>query len=273
MFRLLEAALQLGRQDGALHASGNGKGAAPKTIVVTSGEPREGKSTVVANLAATFAEVGKRVVVVCCDYRHPTLHATFDVEHEPGLTDALEEGGGVDLDGLIQDTAIEGVRVLATGAVPDKPGTLFGSERVRQVIAGLRSIADVVLIDTAPVLAASDWTQLIPAVDAVVVVARAGQTDAGSARRTGEVLLLLQAPVVGVVLNAVPRGLIRQATDRSWYRYQGPDPRRSRSPERHEPAAAAVEVHDHDGAGRENGGPPGRSDEGIPQLARPSSED
>jgi capsular exopolysaccharide synthesis family protein len=225
---------------------------------------------VAANLAVAFAGVGKRVVVVCCDYRHPTLHATFGVEHEFGLTDALEAEAGADIEPLIQGTAIERVRVLATGRVPDRPGMLFGSERVRQVLTSLRSVADVVLIDTAPVLAASDWTQLLPQVDAVAVVARAGKTDAGSARRTAEVLLLLQAPVVGVVLNAVPRGLIRQATDRSWYRYQ--------EPERRAGAAPATETDEPDAlvdatvAASENGGA-ANEDEGIPHLARPGRED
>jgi capsular exopolysaccharide synthesis family protein len=269
-FRLLEAALQLGRQDSSVHVAGNGKGGGPRTILVTSGEPREGKSTVVANLAVAFAEVGKRVVVVCCDYRHPTLHATFGVEHEFGLTDALEAEAGTDLEPLIQDTAIERVRVLATGRVPSRPGMLFGSERVRQVLASLRSVADVVLIDTAPVLAASDWTQLLPQVDAVAVVARAGKTDAGSARRTAEVLLLLQAPVVGVVLNAVPRGLIRQATDRSWYRYQEPE-RRARAVESETPGEDGVTV-DGTVTANENGGA-AKQDEGIPHLARPGRED
>jgi capsular exopolysaccharide synthesis family protein len=203
----------------------------------------------VANLAATFADVGKRVVVICCDYRHPSLHATFGVEHEPGLTDALQGESVADLDSLIQDTAIERVRVLATGAVPDKSGSIFGSDRIRQVLAGLRSVADVVLIDTAPVLAASDWTQLLPQVDAVVVVARAGRTDAGSARRTAEVLQLLQAPVVGVALNAVPRGLIRQATDRSWYQYQEPERRRPRSGDGHAVERPAEPVMVVDGIG------------------------
>jgi capsular exopolysaccharide synthesis family protein len=271
-FRLLEAALQLGRQDASVLAAGNGKGGGgPRTILVTSGEPREGKSTVVANLAVAFAGVGKRVVVVCCDYRHPTLHATFGVEHEFGLTDALEAEAGADIEPLIQGTAIERVRVLATGRVPDRPGMLFGSERVRQVLTSLRSVADVVLIDTAPVLAASDWTQLLPQVDAVAVVARAGKTDAGSARRTAEVLLLLQAPVVGVVLNAVPRGLIRQATDRSWYRYQEPERRATPVSETEaiEPDTVVVESPV---TATENGGA-SNQDEGIPHLARPGRED
>jgi capsular exopolysaccharide synthesis family protein len=242
----------------------------PRTLLVTSGEPREGKSTVVANLAATFADVGKRVVVLCCDYRHPTLHATFGVAHEPGLVEALEGEGEMDLDSLLQDTPIEGVRVLSTGRVPTNAGALLASERMQDLLVALGVHADVVVIDTSPVLAASDWTQLIPRVEEVIVVARAGKTDAGSARRTAEILGLLKAPVVGVVLNGVPTGLIRQATDRSWYRYQAPD--RGRSEPRTEATASVTVIPETNGgaARAENGS---RSGEGMPHLARPATKD
>jgi capsular exopolysaccharide synthesis family protein len=270
-FRLLAAALQFGWQDmPARDGSGNGAAAhAPRTLLVTSGEPREGKSTIVANLAATFADVGKRVVVLCCDYRHPTLHATFGVAHEPGLIDALEGSGDMELDSLLQDTKVEGVRVLSTGRVPTNAGALLASERMGDLLVELGALADVVVIDTAPVLAASDWTQLIPRVDEVIVVARAGKTDAASARRTAEILGLLKAPVVGAVLNGVPTGLIRQAADRSWYRYQAPERAR---PAGRKPAEPPVTVLPEAGI-EGNGGNGSRSDEGIPHLARPATKE
>jgi hypothetical protein len=134
------------------------------------------------------------------------------------------------------------------------------------MLAALRASADVVLIDTAPVLAASDWTQLLPQVDAVVVLARAGKTDAGSARRTAEILSLMQAPVVGVVLNAVPRGPIRQAADRSWYRYQEPERRRDRSARGEEDLETSDAVVDTSPSENGDGA---KQDEGIPHLVRP----
>jgi capsular exopolysaccharide synthesis family protein len=268
-FRLLAAALQFGWQGGP---SSNGDGGASQTLLVTSGEPREGKSTVAANLAATFAEVGQRVIVLCCDYRHPTLHATFGVDHQPGLIEALEDEGELDLDSLLQNTAIEGVRVLATGRVPNNAGALLASERMGDLLARLDKLADVVVIDASPVLAASDWTQLIPRVDEVIVVARAGRTDAGSARRTAEVLTLLKAPVMGVVLNGVPTGLVRQAADRSWYRYQAPD--RSRSARRTEASRGVTVLPEANGdASQADNGASPKSDEGIPHLARPAAKE
>jgi capsular exopolysaccharide synthesis family protein len=225
---------------------------------------------VVANLAATFAEVGKRVVVVCCDYRHPTLQATFGVGLEPGLTDLLE--GDTVLGSALQDTAIERVRLIATGAVPARAGELFGSDRARELLEHLRAIADVIVIDTSPVLAASDWTQLIPWVDAVLVVARSGKTDAGSARRTAELLGLLKAPVVGATLNDVSPGIIRQASDRSWYRYQAPDRGRAIAP-RTNGAGPVVVVADVNGDAAHDNGGPSNPNEGIPHLARPGSKE
>ncbi len=276
-FRLLAASLQLGWQQGS-PGEGQGDAGFAHTVLVTSGEPREGRSTVAANLAATFAENGKRVVVVGADYRHPTLHAALGVALEPGLTEFLE-GGAVRLESVLQDTALEGLRVISTGRVPNRTAGLFGSDRVQELLAALRSSADVIVVDTSPVLTASDWTQLIPSVDAVIVVARAGATDAGSARRTAEVLGLLKAPVTGVILNGVARGLIRQATDRSRYRYQAPA--RDRSASSKPPAPPVVLVHEtNGGAAHGNGeaaahgnGEATRSDEGIPHLSRPATKE
>jgi capsular exopolysaccharide synthesis family protein len=215
-FRLLAAALQFGRHEGAVRTSSSNGSRSPRSFVVTSPSPAEGKSTVVANLAATFADIGKRVVVLCCDFRHPTLHHTFAIEQGPGLAEALDGEGEIELEPLLQPTAIERIHVIATGTAQGKAAALFGSPRMAQVLEKARANADIVLIDTAPVLVASDWTQLLPEVDAVLVVARAGRTDMSSAERTSEILEILQAPVVGVALNRLPRSVIRQ----SGYKYR-----------------------------------------------------
>jgi capsular exopolysaccharide synthesis family protein len=215
-FRLLAAALQFGRHEGTLRTSSSNGSRSPRSFVVTSPSPAEGKSTIVANLAATFADIGKRVVVLCCDFRHPTLHQTFAIEQGPGLAEALDGDGEVELEPLLQPTAIERIHVIATGTSQGKAAALFGSPRMAQVLEKARAHADIVLIDTAPVLVASDWTQLLPEVDAVLVVARAGRTDTSSAERTAEILEILQAPVVGVALNRLPRSVIRQ----SGYKYR-----------------------------------------------------
>jgi capsular exopolysaccharide synthesis family protein len=256
-FRLLAATLQLGRREDSVRGSdGNGAGS-PKTILVTSSGPGEGKSTVVANLATTFAELGKRVVVLGCAFGDPALHRMFGIDQAPGLADALEGGRGITL----QKTALDRVRVLSTGHLPSRTAGLFGSPRMQQIIEETRSLADVVLIDTAPVLASSDWTPLLREVDAALVVARAGKTDASSADRTAEILTILQAPVIGVVLNGLPRSSMRGAGFRSRYR----------DSYREDKGAALAGAPPMPAEGNGHSGE--NADEGIPHLARPSTKE
>ncbi len=279
-FRLLAAALHVSRREsGVREFTANGSGGT-QTILVTSAIPSEGKTTVVANLAATFAQTGKRVVVLCCDLRDSSLQDMLGIEPAPSLAEALGSGSPLPLEGLLQETVLPGVRAVGAGSVPEATGSLFGSGRIPHVIQQARAAGDVVLIDSAPVLAAGDWTPLLVETDSVVVVARAGKTDATTAERTAEILALLQAPVTGVVLNDLPRSAIR----RSGYRFRSRHPYRSSKPAE-EPApttTVALVVP----SGRQNGdqepaesgdgraaGVPAESPEGIPHLARPSAQD
>jgi capsular exopolysaccharide synthesis family protein len=189
----------------------------PRTILITGPGPGEGKSTVVANLAAAFAEAGKKVLVLSCDLHRPTIHALFGVPNTNGLTEALqsEPNGHAIVNGQGWRTSMPGVRLVPSGQVPEKPGQMLSSPLMRQVIGEAREVADIILIDTAPILAASDATHLFPLVDAVVVVGRAGGTRSQSARRTTELLLPLGAPLVGAVLN----GSTEASPSRGYYSY------------------------------------------------------
>lgn len=199
----------------------------PQVIMVTGPGPSEGKSTAVANLAAAYAEVGKRVLVLSCDLHRPTIHTLFGVPNSRGLSDALraQSEGHAIINGQQWRTPMTNVRLIPSGFVPEKPGELLASPLMRQVIAEAREVADIVLIDTAPILAASDATHLFPLVDAVVVVGRAGKTTALAAERTSELLLRLGAPVVGAALN----GATESALPRGYYAYYSDRGRRQRS--------------------------------------------
>lgn len=197
----------------------------PQTILITGPGPGEGKSTVVANLAAAFAEVGKKVLVLSCDLHRPTIHSLFGVPNTRGLTDALESepDGHAIINGQGWRTAMPNVRLVPSGQIPEKPGELLSSPLLPQVISEAREVADIVLIDSAPILAASDATHLFPLVDAVVVVGRAALTTAQAARRTSELLLRLGAPVVGAALN----GSTDASLPRGYYSYYADGQRRS----------------------------------------------
>jgi capsular exopolysaccharide synthesis family protein len=206
-YRVLGAMLTLPRDGTPDNGSGNGGGSgrsgAPRTILVTSPGPGDGKTTVAANLAATFAERGKEVLLLSCDFRRPRLHRVFGLKNEEGLVDALQDGhSGPILNGRVVATHVKGVSLVPSGPPPEKPGEMLGSPAMRLAMAEARSRADVVIVDSAPILTTSDAAHLVPDVDAVLVVARGGRTTADVATRTAELLSGLRAPVAGVTLNA-----------------------------------------------------------------------
>jgi capsular exopolysaccharide synthesis family protein len=222
-FRLLGAGISRTALAGRTGAGGpwtgrlgsrNGSGA---VILVTSPGPSEGKTTVVANLAMTFAQVGKRVLVMSCDFRRPHIHELFGVDNSSGLVEALQSSDPElpILDGHIKQTPIRDVRLVPSGAHPRNTAALLSSERMRAALDEARRQADIILIDTAPLLASAEVTHLFPLVDAVVVVARAKRTTAEIAERASELLKRLDAPVVGVALN----GAMEVPVPSSYYRY------------------------------------------------------
>jgi capsular exopolysaccharide synthesis family protein len=203
-----------------LHGDGDGAAVSrvpPQTILVTSAGNAEGKSTVVANLAVAMSEMGKRVLVISCDFRHPAVHRLFGVPNT-GLAQALENAsanGKPVLEGHIQTTPFPDIWVVPSGPASKRPGELLSSEGMRRALREARAAADVILIDTAPILAGSEATQLLPDVDAVLLVARSGTTTSQLAERASGLLRRLRAPVLGVAFNAAespaaPKG-VRQS--------------------------------------------------------------
>lgn len=174
--------------------------AGPQVILVTSALPGEGKSTTVANLAVAMAETGRRVLVCNADFRAPQVQASFGLEPGPGLTDLLTGAeGSKTLADLVHATSVPGVSFVHSGTGVDDAAELVATKGAR-LLEEARALADVVLLDTAPLLVVSDASELLPAVDAVVLVARAGRTTRDGARRSFEMLDRAGIPVLGVVL-------------------------------------------------------------------------
>ena len=179
-YRLLRATLSF-----ALGSRGPVGG---QVIAVTSALPAEGKSTTVANLAAAYAEHGDSVLVVNADFRRSTANELLDVPNGMGLSDLLgeENVGRFQFEALLRLSPIPGIRVLTQGRRDDHPATLL--RNIGHVVTQARKHADVVLIDTAPVLAAYDVAEIIPFVDLLVVLSRSGKVDVEAAARAGEVI-------------------------------------------------------------------------------------
>lgn len=171
------------------------------SILVTSSASAEGKTTVVANLAASYAESRQSVLVLSCDLRRPTIHQLFGVPGHPGITEIVRgANGNTALDGHVYQTSVPRVRLVPAGRPPENPAKVMETETMRTIIREARSRADIVIIDSPPILVDSDATALLGEVDAVVLVARAGKTGREVAERSGELLMRLGAPIVGVAL-------------------------------------------------------------------------
>jgi non-specific protein-tyrosine kinase len=186
------------------------------TLMVTSPGPGEGKSMTVANLAGALAQGGRRVILVDGDLHRPRQHRIFGLRNNTGLTTALIANVAGNLDDILQDTGVTGLRVLTSGPLPPNAAELLGSTRMRELLADLHTRADVVVIDSPPVTALSDAAVLAMQTDGVLLVLDAGKTRRELAKRATEALNRVQARVVGVVLNRMPA---RGAGYYYYYRY------------------------------------------------------
>jgi len=210
-FRLLRGYLEsTSATNGATpgDASSNGSKKA-RTILVTSAVGGDGKTTVVANLAAAYAEAGRSTVAVSADLRHPTLHRMFGAPAVPGLVEAVA-AGSLRRDDVHQGN-VPGVIVVPSGARVENPVEVLAGDTVGPILKRLASSFDAVIIDTSGLIDASDAVALFGQVDEILVVARVGKTPVEAAKRTGELLRRLGAHVEGVVLVGL-------GTDWAWRR-------------------------------------------------------
>jgi capsular exopolysaccharide synthesis family protein len=198
----------------------------PQIILVTSPGPGEGKSTTVANLAVAMAESGRRVLVCNADFRRPQVHLAFGLEEGPGLTDLLaDRSHTARLADLVVPTGVPGVSFVHGGSGVERPAELVAREGPR-LVHEARGLADIVLFDTAPLLMVSDASELLPIVDAVVMVARVGRTTRERARRAAELLERAGIPLLGVALVGVARRLAHYYPYRYGYAAEGASQRR-----------------------------------------------
>jgi succinoglycan biosynthesis transport protein ExoP len=175
------------------------EGHAIRTFVVTSAGPGEGKTLTASNLAVTLAREGKQVLIVDGDLRRSRLDRVFGVPKFPGLTDFLATDGPSQL--VVMPTAVDGLFVLPNGRRHPHAAELLRSDKLRALLKAMTAQFDVVVLDTAPVLAAADSLILAAMADAVVFVVRAGRTDRGMATDALAQLTAVGAQVIGAVLN------------------------------------------------------------------------
>jgi Mrp family chromosome partitioning ATPase len=195
-----------------------------KTLLVTSAEPGEGKSTVVANLAFTLAEAGRRVIVIDANLRRPALHHIFDVSNEIGLSNLLTADPEpadillsfqrhlaptltsslkreVDFVQAVADRRVAGVPVLTSGPIPANPAALLGSSRMVDLLQRLSQRYDLVLLDASSLLEVADALVLAPLVDGVLLVIGSGQVREEAVQSACQQLMAVNARSVRLIVN------------------------------------------------------------------------
>jgi capsular exopolysaccharide synthesis family protein len=173
-----------------------------RSMVVTSAAPEEGKSTTLANLAVAVAQAGRKVILLDCDLRRPSLHQIFDARNTPGFTDMMRDDALMSKTPL-QETGVPNLYLLPSGTLPPNPAELLGSRRMSEVIAALLQHAEMVLFDAPPVIAVTDAAVLASKVDAVLLVISAGKTKREQAKKAKALLDKVNAHLIGTVLNNV----------------------------------------------------------------------
>jgi len=176
-----------------------------KSIVVTSSGPGEGKSTVMSNLAITMAESGKRVILIDCDFRKPSIHKKMGITNSVGLTNILVQN--IKKEDCMVESSVKNLFILTSGPIPPNPAELLGTKKMKDFIEELKSEFDMVLIDAPPVLAVTDAQILSTIVDGVIFVASYGEAQKNALVDAKELINKVGGKVIGIVFNKVPEAV------------------------------------------------------------------
>lgn len=185
-----------------------------KVIVVTSAEPAEGKSTVSGNLALSFAQNDKKVIIIDCDLRKPSMHKNFKISNLIGLSEVLI--GKEKLEDAIQKRN-DNLDVLTSGKIPPNPSEMLASTTMSSLIIKLKEKYDIIILDSAPLKAVTDAQILSTKADGTILVTRAKRTSKDSVVEAKSLLAKVGANILGTVLHAV------ENSKGKYYYYYGSD--------------------------------------------------
>lgn len=186
-----------------------------KTILVTSTTKNEGKTTTTSNLAVSFAKVdNKKVLVIDCDLRNPSIHKAFGISNIKGLSDLLIEGKSIL--NYIKPTQVENLHIITAGAVPPNPAEVLASNAMQEFIKTIKEEYDYVFIDTPPIGMVTDAGILASFIDGTVLVVRSEMVDINKVQESKKKLNSVNANILGAILN---RKKVRN--DDYYYSYYG----------------------------------------------------
>jgi capsular exopolysaccharide synthesis family protein len=179
-------------------------GRAPRSLLVTSSLPGEGKTTTAVNTAVSLAQTGASVVIIDADMRRPRLRSIFGLSDRAGLSSILSsEVSEAEMLAMVSTDEVTGLRVLTSGPIPPNPAELLGSDQMRRLMATLQTQFTHVVVDSPPVSSFTDGVLISSMVDGVLLVVHGGKSSRHVVRRSRQLLHDVGAKIFGVVLNNV----------------------------------------------------------------------
>ncbi len=209
-----------------------------KIFQVTSAVKGEGKTTTTVNLGISLSQVGMKVLLVDADLRRPSIHKTLHLSNNTrGLDQILR--GEMSLEEAVQKTSIPNLWVLTSGGIPDHPSELLSSNAMRHLLVKLRSLYDVILIDSPPIISVADAPVIASHVDGTILVVRAGYIPRRLTLQAKKFVEAVNGKVLGIVLNSVssehhPYYYYRYYTD-NYYTYYGDENKKKRKHKKKSP--------------------------------------
>ncbi len=191
-----------------------------RSLLISSSQPGEGKSTTTANLAIAFAQLRKKTLLVDADLRKPVQHNVFGHPRGPGLSEYLI-GEVDDTDSIINKTKVENLYLITAGGLPPNPSELLGSDRMSKLVDKLEQEWDMILLDSPPIVAVTDASMISGEIDAIAMVVKAGQTERSAVDRALDMMRNVKAPLIGAILNGASQESLggKYAYYYSYYNY------------------------------------------------------
>lgn len=182
-----------------------------QSIVVTSSGPGEGKTTTSCNLAVVMAQTGSKTILIDCDQRKPSVHKSFKMSNEMGLSDFL--AGTVEFKDVTRSSGAENLTIITSGTRPPNPSELLSSKKMKDFVEGLKEEYEYIIIDSPPIVAVTDAQLIASFADGSLLVTSSGEVEREAAMKSKELLDKVNSKIVGVVLNKL------EVSEKGYYGY------------------------------------------------------
>ena len=188
------------------------------TLLITSSGPKEGKTTIQANMATALAQMDAKVILVDLDLRRPMVHTIMGFDKEIGISDFLMDKS-TKIESVIKRSNIKNLDVITSGIIPPNPSELLASKRMDEAIESLKEKYDYILFDSPPVIAVTDSMVMANKVDILILAIRVDQADKNVVRRTKELLENIKVDITGVVINGIQPHRYYNSYEYNYYYY------------------------------------------------------